>query len=217
MTVPVTHSLRGIRARKARARMDLTTRKTYSQPDFPKVNPRKKHKEKKGKPEMENLAVCPEGLKALDPNAVTLWAVFLKRVGLHVNSRGEVIENDGRRADIVRRFGVRSLLDRLPAMKSERDRARIWWRETIACSEGESDIPDLSAANLHVLNPFIISPEQKYPDPRVARLAAGRIRESESGTRSRGRPVKSDIEKRATNALRQRAHRASKRNVLFAV
>lgn len=51
-----------------------------------------------------NLAVCPAELRAVDANAATLWGVFLKRVGLHLNSRGEVIENDGRRADMRMRW-----------------------------------------------------------------------------------------------------------------
>ncbi len=160
-----------------------------------------------------NLAVCPAELRAVDANAATLWGVFLKRVGLHLNSRGEVIENDGRRADIVRRFGVRSLIDRLPAQKTERDRARIWWRETIACSEGESDIPDLSSTNMHVLNPFIVTPSLKFTDPRAERLvAAARERREAELTQRRGRPAKSEAEKRAANAQRVRAYRANLRN-----
>jgi hypothetical protein len=161
-----------------------------------------------------NLAVCPAELLAVDANAEKLWTVFLKRIGLHFNTRGEVIENDGRRAEIVRRFGVRSLIDRLPSQKTERDRARIWWREAIACSDGESDIPDLSSGNMHVLNPFIVTPALKYFDPRAERLAAGRERlqeerQQQEAARRRGRPVKPEAEKRAATASRVRAFRAN--------
>lgn len=164
---------------------------------------------------MENLAVCPPEICAVDHNAAELWPIFLRKVGLHFNAAGEIIENDGHLADVVRRFGVPSLAQRLAGKTTERDRARVWWREATACSPGESDIPDIAEKNAFVLNPFIISAEEKFPDPRAARLADAR-QTFTNVKRERGRPVKSDIEKRATNALRHRAHRASKRNVLFA-
>jgi hypothetical protein len=163
-----------------------------------------------------NLAVCPAELLAVDANAATLWPVFLKRVGLHFNSRGEVIENDGHRADIVRQFGVPSLINRLTVREAERDRARIWWREAIACSEGDSDIPDLPSANLHVLNPFIVTPALKFADPRSERLAAARERQQEV-KRKRGRPARPETEKRADTARRVRAYRANLRNTENAI
>lgn len=149
-----------------------------------------------------NLAVCPKELLAVDPNAAILWTVFLKRVGLHLNGRGEVIENDGRRADIVRRFAAHSLVQRLAVKKTEVERARIWWRESIACSEGASDIPDLCMANMYTLNPFIVAPSLRFSDPRAARLAASKA----------AYPRRTDAERRAAVAARVRAHRASQRN-----
>ena len=163
-----------------------------------------------------NLSVCPNEVSAVDPNARVLWPIFLRKVGLHINSSGAVIENEGRRADIVRRFGVPSLAQRLPAKSNERERARVWWRETIACSAGDSDIPDIAEKNAFVLNAFIVDADLKYPDPRAEQLARARnadegwaAAEGKSNGR-RGRPMKSDVEKRASNALRQRAFRRRK-------
>jgi hypothetical protein len=84
------------------------------------------------------LHLCPEVIKTLDPNAEMLWAIFLKKAGLHLRASGEVIENDGRRAAIVRNFAIPSLEQRLPSKKTEVERARVWWRESVACSEGDS-------------------------------------------------------------------------------
>ena len=117
-----------------------------------------------------NLADCPSEILARDPNAKTLWPIFLRKVGVTV-SRGEHIED--RRAWIVRNFGVPSLVYRLSPGMSERARARVWWRECAACSEGD-DIPDLSATNLHNLNTWIVTASEKYPDPRAARLEKAR-------------------------------------------
>jgi len=154
----------------------------------------------KGWMDQGNLAVCPEALKPVDPNAETLWPVFLKRVGLHFNSRKEVIENDGHRAAIVRQFGISSLVRRLALRKTERDRARVWWRESIACSEGDSEIPDTSLGNMYVMNRFIVTPKLKYPDPRVAWRLAPR--------------AASSLEKRAAQAIAMRKKSATAKNVL---
>jgi hypothetical protein len=143
-----------------------------------------------------NLAVCPKELTELDPNAAVLWPKLLRKVGVTI-SRGEHIEE--RRALILRSFGLPSLLQRLTSGMSERDRARIWWRECAACSEGDS-IPDLTAENMHQLNPWIVTASEKYPDPRAARLAI-----------VRGRPRKSPEEMRAANAARVRKFRGQKR------
>jgi hypothetical protein len=118
-------------------------------------------------PAENNLAVCPKELKTVDPNAETLWPLFLRRTGVTV-SRGEHIED--RRAWIVRNFGVPSLTQRLSPHMTERERARVWWRECAACSKGDT-IPDL---NLHNLNPWIVTDSEKYPDPRAARLEKAR-------------------------------------------
>lgn len=117
-----------------------------------------------------NLALCPPEILARDPNAKMLWPIFLRKVGVTI-SRGEHIED--RRAWIVRNFGVPSLVYRLSPGMSERARARVWWRECAACSEGD-DIPDLSAMNLHNLNTWIVTASEKYPDPRAARLERAR-------------------------------------------
>jgi hypothetical protein len=147
---------------------------------------------------MTNLSVCPVELTAVDPNAPVLWAILLKRVGLHLDRLGDVIEDGGKRADIVRRFATPSLIARLTAQETERDRARIWWREAIACSEGGSDIPDLSSENFYVVNPFIVTPSLKYPDPRAERL------------RELNR-LKCDSDRREANARRVAGFRARKR------
>ena len=141
--------------------------------------------------ESSNLAVCPQGLVQVDPYAERRWPVLLTKVGLHLDARGQVIENDGRRADIVRRFVVESLMSRLPAQRTERDRARIWWREAVAATEGDSEIPGLTAENSYFVNAFIMDGE-KFPDPRAARLAATRtaVAGGMIPTR-RGRPSKS--------------------------
>jgi hypothetical protein len=107
---------------------------------------------------------------ALDANAEILWRVLLKKVGVTI-SKGEHIED--KRAWIVRSFGVPSLMQRLRAGMTERERARVWWRECAACSEGDT-IPDLSTENLHALNPWIVTESEKYPDPRAARLEKAR-------------------------------------------
>jgi len=111
-----------------------------------------------------NLAVCPSEILALDPHSERRWPIFLRKAGVTI-SRGEVIEE--RRAWVVRNFGVPSLLQRLRLGMSERESARIWWREAIACSEGDSEIPDLPSGKLHALNPFIVSKTEKYADPRA--------------------------------------------------
>jgi hypothetical protein len=158
--------------------------------------------------ERSNLAVCPQGLIQVDPHAERRWPVLLTKVGLHLDARGQVIENDGRRADIVRRFAVESLISRLPAQKTERDRARIWWREAVAASEGDSEIPGLTTENSYFVNAFIMDGE-KFPDPRAARLAAARAAGTDGKIPTRrGRPSKSIAEKRASAAARKRRQRA---------
>jgi len=142
-----------------------------------------------------NLAVCPKELTELDPNAAVLWPKLLKRVGVTI-SRGEAIEE--KRAWILRSFGLPSLLQRLTPGMNERDRARIWWRECAACSEGDS-IPDLTSENMHQLNPWIVTASEKYPDLRAARLAIV------------GRPRKSPEEIRAANSARVRKFRGQNR------
>ena len=145
-----------------------------------------------------NLAVCPSELIALDPNAEMLWPKLLRTVGVTV-SKGVLIEE--RRAWILRNFGLPALLERLKPGMSERQRARIWWREAAACSEGES-FPELTPENFHVLNRWMVSADHKYPRPSV-------------GDGKRGRPEKSREEKLANKAARQRGYRAAKRGVLF--
>lgn len=117
-----------------------------------------------------NLASCPPELLALDVNAETLWRVLQKRVGITI-SKGEHIED--KRAWILRNFGVPSLMQRLQPGMTERQRARVWWRECAACSEGDT-VPDLTAENLHNLNAWIVTASEKYPDPRPARLEKAR-------------------------------------------
>jgi len=117
-----------------------------------------------------NLASCPPEILALDANGETLWHVLLRKVGVTI-AKGEHIED--KRAWILRNFGVPSLAQRLRPGMSERERARVWWRECAACSEGEN-IPDLTTDSLHNLNAWIVTKAEKYPDPRAARLEVAR-------------------------------------------
>jgi len=165
-----------------------------------------------------DLSTCPVEITALDQNAEKLWPQFLRRTGVSMSvDRKRVIDNESRRALIIRSFGVPSLIQRLAAAKDERDRARVWWREASACSEGESSISDLSTDNLFVLNPFIVTPELKYPDPRTAYLERARAcRQEKELERAdavrRGRPRKSDAEKRQSKAEYQRRFRKASRS-----
>ncbi|HKV28303.1 MAG TPA: hypothetical protein VJN90_08560 [Candidatus Acidoferrales bacterium] len=155
-----------------------------------------------------DLTQCPPELRALDPNAEKLWLVFLRRTGISMShDRKRVIDNGSHRALIIRSFGIPSLNQRLSAAKTERERARVWWREAAACSAGDT-IPDLTADALFALNPFIVTPELRYADPRGARLA----QHARDVKASRGRPTKSSDEKRETAAQRQRKYRAEKRD-----
>jgi len=160
-----------------------------------------------------DLTDCPAVLSASDPNAGSRWSVFLRKTGIAMSTdRKRVIDNQSRRALIIRSFGIPSLVQRLSAAKTEIERARVWWRESIACSAGDT-IPDLSSENLYLLNPFIMLPELKFADPRVERLAASKV-ESEPIQESngrRGRPRKSAQEKRETKAAQQRRFRAKRR------
>lgn len=148
-----------------------------------------------------DLTICPDEIRALDPHADESWPVFLKKTGISMSVDGKrVLDNESRRAQIIRNFGVPSLVQRLGSARTEIERARVWWRESVACSEGDG-IPDLSGDNLYVLNAFIFDPAQKFADRRVEAMRAGR-------------PRKSDEEKRAANAARQRRFRDSKQGHL---
>jgi len=157
---------------------------------------------------MLDLSICPPEILALDPNAAELWRAFLKRTGISLSVDGSrVIDGESRRAWVIRNLGIPSLVQRLASAKTEMDRARIWWRESVACSPGDS-IPDLSAENLYLLNPFLVTAAPKFPDPRSGRLAKARedrdLEQAEVILRRRGRPPKSAEQKRATNTARQR-------------
>jgi hypothetical protein len=125
-----------------------------------------------------DLAVCPAEVLALDPNAAVLWVKFLRRTGVPMSAKSKKgknaatdmwVDNNSRRAFVIRSFGVPSLVQRLMATTSEIQRARVWWRESAACAEGES-VPDLSSENLAVLNPFIVTRELKFKDTRFEKL-----------------------------------------------
>lgn len=114
---------------------------------------------------MSDLFVCPVELKALDPNAEVLWPVFLKKTGISMSVRRDrVIDNQSRHAWIIRNLGIPSLQHRLSIARNELARAKVWWRESAACSEGTS-IPDLTADTMYLLNPFIVTPSLKFADP----------------------------------------------------
>lgn len=174
---------------------------------------------------MNNLAEVPAEILAADPNAKTLWCVFLKKIGIHFDKQGDAIENETHRAEIIRKFGVPSLLQRLPFTKTEVERARVWWRESMACDAGES-IPDLGSENMYVLNPFIVTKSLKFRNPRFEQLAM-RKKEQEQmqqveiasgirhcGNRAIGRhPLPSDVRSNAKfcdRACRQAAYRGRK-------
>jgi hypothetical protein len=165
------------------------------------------------------LHICPEAIKALDPNAEVLWPILLKKAGLHLRANGEVIENDGHRAAIIRNFAVPSLEQRLAGATTEVGRARIWWRESIACSEGDSPVPDLTQGGMHVLNAFILTPALKFPNHRVESMVRARqerlIEAGVEAHRKKGRPAKSLEEKQATRAQIQKRFRASLRSTLI--
>jgi len=125
-----------------------------------------------------DLAVCPKEILALDPNAAVLWVKFLQRTGIPMSAKATKgknlgkdlwVDNNCRRAAIIRGFGIAGLTQRLAAATDEISRARVWWRESAACAEGDT-VPDLSAANMCVLNPFIITKELKFEDNRFKTL-----------------------------------------------
>jgi hypothetical protein len=176
---------------------------------------------------VDNLAICPDSLIKLDANAPVVWPKLLKKVGV-VISQGEHIEDS--RAWTVRNFGLPSLLQRLCPGMTERERARVWWRESAACGPGDS-VPDITAGNLNILNAWILDPEQKYPASRTSENAAlnafscgrnvhsvdGLIADSPETPRQslgnkalRGRPRTSDDEKRRNAADRQARWRERK-------
>lgn len=121
--------------------------------------------------ESDNLNHCPVDFESLDPHAAKRWGIFLRKVGLRMTREGW---SDPRRAAIVRSFGIPSLRHRLPSAATETQRARIWWREAVACSAGESEIPDLSEEKMYALNAFIFEQGEKFADPRGVRLRASR-------------------------------------------
>jgi len=64
---------------------------------------------------------------------------------------------------------------------------------------------------MYVINPFIVTESLKFKDPRVERLTTAREVLQDRPMKRRGRPAKSNAEKRATNAARVRRYRATKR------
>jgi hypothetical protein len=119
-----------------------------------------------------DLAICPKEILALDSNAAVLWVKFLRRTGIPMSAKATKgknigqdlwVDNNCRRATIIRGFGIAGLIQRLAAATDEISRARVWWRESAACAEGDT-VPDLSEANMCVLNPFIITKELRFED-----------------------------------------------------
>jgi hypothetical protein len=43
--------------------------------------------------ESEDLAICPEEIRALDPNADILWAKFLRRTGIPMSAKAKKGKN----------------------------------------------------------------------------------------------------------------------------
>ena len=128
---------------------------------------------------LQDLTTCPEEILALDPNAEGLWVKFLRRTGVPMSAKSKKgkhaatdlwVDENSRRAFIIRSFGIPSLIQRLAAATTEIERARVWWRESAACAEGES-VSDLSSENMAVLNPFIVTKELRFKDTRFEKLA----------------------------------------------
>jgi hypothetical protein len=153
-----------------------------------------------------DLSVCPDELKALDVNAERLWPIFLQKTGISMSvSGGRVIDNAGRRADVIYRFGIPSLATRLAHAHDEISKARVWWREAVACSEGES-IPDLSGANAYLLNPFILTPALKFARP-IPKSPSWPVMQGAQIEEGKGTIRIRRARKYRSNAERQRAYR----------
>jgi hypothetical protein len=154
-----------------------------------------------------DLSAVPEEVLALDSNASILWFIFLRKTGLATSAArkrkniGENlwVDNESHRALIIRNFGIPSLLQGLPACRTELDRARVWWRESAACSEGDQ-IPDLGDDKT-CLNPFIVTQSLKF------KTADKTVDAVEEVVAKRGRPRKSAGAKQQSAAARQRRHR----------
>jgi hypothetical protein len=132
-----------------------------------------------GKRDARDLTICPADILALDPNARVLWVKFLRRTGIPMSAKSKKgknvatdlwVDNNCRRAAVIRSFGIPSLVQRLTVCKSEVERARVWWRESAACAGGDS-VPDLSSENLFLLNPFIVTKELRFEDTRFKTIA----------------------------------------------
>jgi hypothetical protein len=137
------------------------------------------------------LSTCPTELVALDNNAPTLWSKLLRRIKVTI-SQGEIIEDH--RGWILRSFGLPDLLFRLECQQKreqgrqdERARARIWFHIAESCSAGES-IPELTAENKYVLNPWIVTRELKHPNPRLEMLSGNSRPTEEPAKPKRKRP-----------------------------
>ena len=112
-------------------------------------------------------------------NAEVLWVKFLRRTGVPMSAKSKkgkhvspdlwVAVENSRRAFIIRSFGIPSLIQRLAAATTEIERARVWWRESAACAEGEAGFLDLSSENMAVLNPFIVTKELRFKERPLSR------------------------------------------------
>lgn len=118
-------------------------------------------------------ADCPIDVLALDQHATQLWPRLLKKSGAIVDRETNEIVQDKRGA-ILCGIGVPDLVFRLECQRerekggpeNEVSRARIWFHVAEACAPGDS-IPDLTADNRYLLNPWIVTKALKCPDPRV--------------------------------------------------
>lgn len=119
-------------------------------------------------------AACPPELQVLDRNAAHLWTKLLKKSGATVDKSTNEIVQDKRGATLCG-IGVPDLVFRLQCQRErekggpedEVARARIWFHVAEACAPGDS-IPDLTAENRYLLNPWIVTKALKFADPRVA-------------------------------------------------
>src|SRR2546427_3270803 len=58
-----------------------------------------------------DLTICPGEIRALDHHADEAWSLFLKKTGISMSVDGKrVLDNESRRAQIIRNFGVPSLV-----------------------------------------------------------------------------------------------------------
>ncbi len=131
-----------------------------------------------------NLPKCPPELLALDANAAVLWPKLFKRSGATVDpdSESNGVIRDKRGAILLGNVFSKqadSLTSRLEFQREresrnsgkpdELARARIWFHVAEASAPGDY-LPDLTANNLYILNPWIVTSSLKFKNPAFERM-----------------------------------------------